>query len=157
MDRDLFVENLKLATKSCYDCAVSIVIDHLPKPIRYIIRPNASYDGNPLEDDEVVFPEDTHRPEVGAPRDESQVVEFFWRDGKVPEWIDLMVIDYDEQFTYVELMACGRFTAGNKHLYHTHGGMQPFSAKSPFIPLGWESAEVSGKIQLHWKQEQNPT
>lgn len=151
----MFSKNLQEATKRCYECATSFVTDTLPGSVRFIVRPNSSFDGNPLEGDEVVFPDDGHRSELDSPMDEAQVVEFFWRGGKVPEWIDLSVVDYDDCHTYVELLACGRFTAMTEHLYHNKTGLPPFSPKSPALPFDWESVEASGRFRLRRTDRRN--
>ena len=155
MERSLFEKNLREATRHCHECAASLVTDALPDSVRFIVRPNSSFDGNPLEGDEVVFPNDGERSELDSSMDSDQVVEFFWRGGKVPEWIDLSVVDYDEWHTYVELLACGRFTAMTEHLYHIKTGMPPFSPKSPSLPLDWESVETSGRFQLRRTERRN--
>src|SRR5262249_34954023 len=47
---------------------------------------------------------------------------------------------------------CGRFTATDDLLYYRTGGVAPFGLKSPALPPRWESVEVSGKFDLHWRQ-----
>jgi len=80
------------------------------------------------------------------------VVDYLWRDGKVPEWIDASVESEDGFRSFIGLRCCGRFTASEELLYHRPGGLAPFSIKSPVLPPGWENVEASGRFDLHWRQ-----
>jgi hypothetical protein len=82
------------------------------------------------------------------------VVDYLWRAGKVPEWIDAAVEAQDAHCSLIGLRCCGRFTASEELLYHRPGGLAPFSIKSPVLPPGWENIEVSGRFDLYWRHTQ---
>ena len=115
------------------------------------VYPNQSYDENPRVGNEAVFPDDSLPEGVyHGPWSYEQVVDFLWRDGKVPEWIDIAVRDVEGGVTVAWLRCCGRFTVQDDLLYHRGGGQQPFSVKSPDLPTGWQSTEASGTFPLRW-------
>ena len=110
-------------------------------------------DGNPRVGDEVVFPEESlPNEEAYGPWQLDEVVAFLWRNGKVPEWIDVAVRAENDHHTLLELCCCGRFTAQEDLLYYRSGGLAPFSIKSPFLPPGWVSVQESGKFDLDWRR-----
>lgn len=104
------------------------------------LRLNSSYDGNPLVGDEVVFPADSafERAEALATCDEQQVVAELWRDGRVPEWIDVAVMGETGTATLLQLLCCGRFTAQDDLLYHVREGRPPFHVTGPALPVDHE-------------------
>lgn len=88
VQKNTFHEHLVQATGHAFECARQFVRNRLPESFQYVVHLNQSYDGNPLEDGEHVFPDDVarHGSCVG-PLATEQVVELLWRDGLVPEWI----------------------------------------------------------------------
>ena len=123
----------------------------MPLSYLYLLLPNQSFDENPLQADEEIFPEESlpDRKYLG-PLDFGQAVDYLWRNGKVPEWIDVSVQACDSQYSYLELRCCGRFTARDDMLYHTQHGNPPFHVVSPNLPPSWEGAEKNGKFDLYW-------
>jgi hypothetical protein len=152
MPRNVFEERLRAAGAGAVRFAREYVRQRLPEEVAFRVLPNQSYDGNPRRDDEEVFPDDS-LPDGSyhGPWSAEQVVEFLWRAGKVPEWIDVAVRAEDGRRTLVELRCCGRFTAMEEFLYHRAGGLTPFSIKSPYLPPGWASVEASGRFDLYWE------
>jgi hypothetical protein len=77
-----------------------------------------------------------------APRDPSRQralsngdeVAAFWRDGLVPEWIDLSVVGETGNASLVGALTCGRSTAGDGLLYHQGEGYAPFPVLGPSLP-----------------------
>lgn len=61
-------------------------------------------------------------------------MEILWRDGLVPEWINLSVISEQSTYTLIEVLACGRFTDNEKLLYHINEGYPPFHVLGPTLP-----------------------
>jgi hypothetical protein len=121
--------------------------------VAFRVYPNQSFDGNPRVTDEVVFSEDSlAKGEFLGPWLSEQVVEYLWRSGRVPEWIDAAVEAEDGRRSSIGLHCCGRFTAADELLYHRQGGLAPFSIKSPVLPPGWESVTASGRFDLYWHQ-----
>ena len=111
-----------------------MVLDDLPDVFTYRLFPNQSCDEH-LEPDDVVFPNDSLAhihdfTELG--RDDC--LQFLYRDGRVPQWIDVSVGDVDYDFTYVCLRCCGRFTRHDDRLYYRRFDRGPFGIKSPPFP-----------------------
>ena len=105
---------------------------------------------NPLYDDEEVFPGDALPPgEFLGSLDLQQCCDWFYRSGKVPEWIDVCVTQVDNNFTYLRLLCCGRFTKNGMYLYHQEEGYPPFHATMPVSPHDWESLEKDGKFSVN--------
>jgi len=80
---------------------------------------------------------------------EEALVALLWRDGAVPEWINLSVIGIDAGATLVEVMACGRFTANDALLYHAHEGRPPFHVLGPALPPD-SMRDGPGRFSLFW-------
>lgn len=152
MDRDTFEERLREAAQHVVRMARELVTQSLPANIAFRVYPNQSFDGNARVGDEVVFPDDS-LPDGRylGPWSPEEVVGYLWRDGRVPEWIDASVEAEDSLHSVVGLKCCGRFTASDDLLYHRSGGLAPFAIKSPVLPPGWKSIEVSGRFDLYWR------
>jgi len=151
MERHRFAKHLDQATRSAIDLARKYVINELQGDVDYIVEPNSSCDDN-LREGEVVFPDDSladgahHGPWAFEP-----VVEFLWRDAKVPEWIDIAVSEVpDAGGIHLRLRCCGRFTANEALLYYTWGDVPPFGIKSPVLPPGWAEDD---KFDVNWHRE----
>lgn len=151
MERQVFCRRMLEATECAVACARELVSNRLPERVRYLVHLNQSYDGNELEDGERVFPEDRIRfVDPIGPIDMESTTGILWRDGLIPEWIDIAVVDADSETTYVELLCCGRFTACDRHLYHRKAGVPPFSPKSPAVPMDWNKGDPT--FDLHWRK-----
>jgi hypothetical protein len=152
MDKETFRQNLEKATSFVLPFTRGMLTNSLPLDYLYLLFPNQSYDKNPLVIDEEVYPQESlpDRRHL-SPMEADGVVHYLWRDGKVPEWINISVHSYDENYTYLEMICCGRFSASDELLYHKQEGYPPFHVLSPSIPPGWESVEKSGKFDLHWR------
>jgi len=150
MEKDKFYDHLLKATGHSFDLARQFVRDHLPDSFSYLAYLNESYDGNPLEAGERVYPDDVVRfgKPVG-PLTAQQVVELLWRDGLVPEWVDISVVRTEGDQTFMQLLCCGRFTDREEHLYYSHSGVCPFGCKSPVVPPHWEIGDEP--FDLQWR------
>ena len=94
-----------------------MVTQDLPAKQLFLIQPNQSYDGNPLDDDEEVFPQDSlHSEEALGPLGSEAAAEWLWRQGKIPEWIDIRAFDANAVSSVLWLTCCGRFTALRERL-----------------------------------------
>jgi hypothetical protein len=154
MDKEIFQKNLVKAIEIVVPFSLQYVKNPLPAKCLCLVYPNQSYDENPLHGDEQTFPVDSlPKGQYLGPYSELEVVEYLWRDGKVPEWINLTVFTYDENYSYLELLCCGRFTADQRRLYHVHEGYPPFHVLGPALPSSWVSIEKSGKFDLFWRGE----
>lgn len=126
------------------------LIDKLPFSYSYLIFPNQSYDENALIEDEELFLEDSSVQNNADGFSKDEVVQFLWRKGKVPEWINVTVHSYNKKLSYISLICCGRFTAEKQLLYHEKEGYQPFHVLGPNLPANFESIKKSGKFNLAW-------
>jgi hypothetical protein len=154
VDRSTFETRLWMASQQAVQFARQYVCEVLPDDVVFLVYPNQSCDDNPRVGDEAVFPDES-LPEgrYHGPWQVDEVLSFLWRDGKVPEWIDISVKGVSTHHTVVRLRCCGRFTGQGDLLYHRNGGVPPFSVKSPYLPPGWESVEASGRFSLDWRQQ----
>jgi hypothetical protein len=144
VEREVFARRLHEAATVGRDFARKYIREPLPDPMLFRLRLNSSYDGNPRIGDEVVFPEDgsAERAEALQLCNEQQVVNELWRDGRVPEWIDVAVIGETGTATLLQLRCCGRFTADDGLLYHAHEGRQPFHVTGPTLPVHYEDGQT---------------
>jgi hypothetical protein len=137
MDSDLFLARFRQALMVARDFARQFVEEPLPDEVRCRLQLNSSYDGNPLHEDETVFPDDS------APERDSELASILveeaaavlWRGDKVPEWVNVSVVGKTEQCTVIEVDSCGRFTANDDLLYHAREGRPPFHVLGPALPL----------------------
>ena len=131
--------------------AARFVSNALPDSFRYLVRLNQSFDGNELKPGERIFPDDiTLHGECVGPLSLDGAVSLLFRDGLVPEWIDISVESVDGKHTDFELLCCGRFTADESLLYYRDSGVAPFGCKSPPIPPRW--SEQDGRFDVHWRR-----
>ncbi len=152
MDRILFQQRFEQASARAREFARRFVEEALPDELCLRVQLNASYDGNPLRGDEVVYPGDagTERARGLVRCRVDQAVEALWRDGKVPEWINLSVIGVRPEATVLEALCCGRYTAQEELLYHKPGGLPPFHILGPALPVGYEE---SSRFSLYESSE----
>ncbi len=139
MDRETFAARFREAAVACRSFASQYLEEELPPAMRFRLRLNSSYDGNPLHADEIVFPEDS-RPErarllLSCHAD--QVVATLCRSERVPEWVNVNVVGVTPAVTLIEVLACGRFSANEELLYHRQEGRPPFHVLGPTLPLNW--------------------
>lgn len=104
MDRITFAARLAAAARHAVEFARDHVQEHLPDDVRFRVELNSSYDGNPLHADERVYPDDrrTHPAERVSRLDIDALVGLLWRDGAVPERINVSVEAADEEATTIE-------------------------------------------------------
>jgi hypothetical protein len=154
MDRSVFERHLRMAAEKALKFARHFVVQTLPGQMAFRVYPSQSYDGNPRVSDEQVFPEESlEHGRFYGPWSFAEVVAFLWRNGKIPEWVDISVESEDACRTIMALLCCGRFTADEELLYHRSGGCPPFAIKSPNIPPGLDSVEEQGRFDLHWLEK----
>jgi hypothetical protein len=152
VDKQLFATRLRDTGIAARDFAKQFVDEPLPDDIRYRIRLNSSYDGNPRVGDEVVYPEDSSYARADAVKEcgAEHVVDMLWRDGRVPEWIDACVISETGSTTVIQLMCCGRFTGNEQQLYHQQEGRPPFHMTGPALPPRYEDGQ---RFSIHLRSE----
>ncbi|MCC9072899.1 hypothetical protein LNQ49_15060 [Flavobacterium sp. F-65] len=147
MKKEDFEINLKKALDGLINFTQEMVTNKLPYEHKFIIKTNCSYDGNELTADEEVYPHDKIDETSSInPATESTVIDYLWRNSKVPQWINVQVSSCDSNFSYITLECCGRFSA---FLNHKDG---PFRALGPSIPYRYydpNSEKLLHKIDLN--------
>ncbi|WP_326558488.1 hypothetical protein [Micromonospora sp. NBC_01796] len=145
MDRDLFAARLAASAESAYAFARPMISEDLPAPLVFRIRLDQSYDGDgPLSGD-LRFPADSAAGRAAALRrcDAAGAVAELWRDGWVPEWINVALVGETGTDTVVELVCCGRFTDDDTKLYHAGEGVPPFHVVGPALPPSYDETPFS--------------
>ena len=156
IDEPKLLRRLEEAIRKAIGFTRPIVHQSLSDSALVLLEPNSSYDGNQLEDDEQIFPEDSLAEGTRlGPLSPEEAAHWLWRERKVPEWVNLRAFDADEMYSYILLESCGRFTALEKHLYHRHEGYSPFHVTSPVLPPGWESVELDGPFDIEGQRQQH--
>ncbi len=115
--------------------------------MKYAVSLNCSYDKN-LREGEKTYPEDLEN-RLRKFDNQEDVVNLLWRNGLVPEWIDLCVFDADENFTHISLACCGRFTSAPSAIYYMYE-YAPFIEKGPALPPGYKQGV---KFDLFWQKK----
>lgn len=135
ISREAFEKNLLGAANHALEFARTLVTNIFPDKVRYVVYLGASYDGNPLEEGEFTFPDKDTKGERSFDSS-SDVVDLLWREGKVPEWINVTVLSETLDYTNVKFECCGRFSNKVDQIYHAHEGRAPFHVLGPPIPAG---------------------
>jgi hypothetical protein len=151
LSRSAFKRNLQDSAILARDFTRTMVVNTLPDAIVYTILYGCAYDGNPLIGDEKTFPDDyTDRPISTLSPDD--VTECLWRNGFVPEWINVTVSHEDGEYTYIDLECCGRYSATANRMYHIREGRPPFHVLGPPLPPDYER-EDGAKFDLYWQKD----
>ncbi len=139
VDRETFAARFREAAAACRSFASQYLEEKPPPAMRFRLRLNASYDGNPLHADEIVFPEDStpERAWLLLSCDADEVVATLCRSERVPEWVNVNVVGVTPAVTLIEVLACGRFSANEELLYHRQEARPPFHVLGPTLPLNW--------------------
>lgn len=105
-------------------------------PLLFRVRVNQSYDHSDPRPGEVRFPEDSARDRAMALSrcDADTAIAELWRDGRVPEWVNVAVVDETGMATVIEIVCCGRFTDDEDRLYNAAEGVPPFHVLGPMLP-----------------------
>ncbi|MEO3819550.1 hypothetical protein [Plantactinospora sp. B24E8] len=151
MDRDLFAARLAESAEAARSFAQTLVVERLPAPLVFRVRLNQSYDGHPPRPGEVRYPQDSEPDRRNAlwRCDAGTVVDELWRDGRVPEWVNVAVVGETGTATIIELVCCGRFTDDESRLYHIREGVPPFHVLGPALPPVHDGSPFS----LHTRTE----
>lgn len=135
MTRERFTLAMRSAAEGAKAFAATMVTDDLPTECRFVVFLNQSCDDT-LREGEFVYPDDPLR--MGNLTNSltlDQVVDLLWRDGRIPEWIDMSACRTTPDFTLLSLICCGRFTDRPEPLYYTDSAHCPFGIKSPNLPF----------------------
>lgn len=152
MERITFALRLHEAAAAAREFALALVEEELPETVRFRARLNCSYDGKPLRPDETLYPEDSslERTKRLTRCTEEEVVALLWREGKIPEWIDISVVNEVDSTTILELRCCGRFTSDEELLYHAWQGRPPFHVVGPTLPPKYKEGQ---RFSIHHRSE----
>lgn len=143
-----FSRLLDVSTADAIAFAKTILLDDLPVNVAYRVFPNQSHDDNRAPD-VFVYPEDSLESiddYIEMSRDEC--VRFLYRDGRVPEWIDISVGSADNKLTYIDCLCCGRFTDDDERLYYVRSDRGPFGIKSPTFPTSIPFGETRPRFWI---------
>lgn len=158
MDEQVFAQRMHDAIEHAHRFAKQFLIEDLPACFKCRVRLNASFDGNPLHADERVYPNDSDSQfkEKAAMLSVDDAVELLWREGAVPEWINVSVVGRSSSHTIVELLSCGRFTSNDSLLYHELEGRPPFHVLGPTLPFDHQEGERFSVFDRAtcWSQEE---
>lgn len=145
MLREVFATRFAASARRAWQFAQSLVCEDLPPTLVFLMRLNQSYDAHPAHPGEVRYPQDGSRDRAVTLRrcDMDTVLGELWRDGRVPEWVDLTVVDETGTATVVEVVCCGRFTNDEARLYHAGEGAPPFHVLGPALPKGYDGTPFS--------------
>ena len=145
MKKEEFAALFRKASDVAIAAASRYVTDNLPPERRLFLNINEAY--------EHLKPTETTHPELAmgdrhflGPKLERDVIDHLWVDGTVPVWIDISVYRTDSDFTYLDLMACNRFSGESSDYYYEDRKMGPFGVKSPTFPPRWDDSK--GKFSL---------
>lgn len=152
MERAEFERRFSSAAAAAWKFADGYFSEPLPTQLRFRVRLNSSYDGNPLHTNERVYPEDgtPARAQELSNCSADEVVDCLWRSGAVPEWVNLSVAGCYSGTTLIEVLACGRYTANGKLLYHEQEGRPPFHVLGPALPVSYQDGE---KFSVFYRSE----
>jgi hypothetical protein len=137
VDRETFTRRFREAAARALEVARGCVEEELPDRMRFRLQLNAADDDEPLDERERVYPEDSsfERRQALADSDEESVVATLWRDGAVPESMDLRVSGRTDELTWVTVRSFSRFTA-SEDLFHQgdREKQEPFFVRAPSPP-----------------------
>jgi hypothetical protein len=155
MDQATFAQRALASCERAVAFARQFVIQALPSQYALLVFPNSSCDFN-LVDGEFVFPDESLPEDTYlGPMDVPGFVQHFWRNGNVPEWIDINVGGMTDDTTLLEVLVCGRFTANDDRLYHRESGSPPFHVVGPCLPPDWDRATPT-RFDVNWLRTKRP-
>ncbi len=137
MHRDVFAARLNETAAIARRFGQTFVTETLPEATRFRVFLNQSAETE-LRPDEAGFPHERKGP---LELNEGEVVDLLWREGSVPEWIDVSLCGANRDATILQVLVCGRFTANEGLLYHVREGRPPFHVTSPPLPPGYEDGD----------------
>lgn len=154
MDYEEFWRRYREAKLGSLKIASSMILEtlettHMP----FISFPMRERSNDLFYDERVFDRDDLHRQRGhGHPHEEQGLVDFFWRDGFVPRWINISVFSSNSRITVFQLSASDVFTRYESDgcPFYTERQFKPWACKSPLLPPGWVSVEKSGRFSVNW-------
>ena len=133
MDRTSFKSQLTKCSKMAACFARNFILDKITDEFLYDVEIQTA-------------PGYLENPYFVAEMDEDSVCSILWKDGKVPEWIDIYVKRRKGSYTVLELDCSCRFEESPSKLFNRWNNTEPFEVKSPVFPFGWNCSH--GKFRL---------
>ena len=138
MNKNDFYTYLIAASYQAVKFAEGYVKNTLHYNFMYDVSLNESCDEQ-AEPESDLYPEDNDKKIQGISA--KDVIEILCRNDKVPEWIDISVKAVGKDFTLLNLLCCGRYTANKEKMYYSKSGQGPFGIKSPDLPFGYKDGQ----------------
>ena len=130
----------------------SVVLNEIPETPRYRVYANQSHDVAADGTSLTAYPQDSlPYGEFRGPMTGVEAIDFLWRDGRVPQWIEVSVVEVAGDITFIELCCCGRYVSEEERMYYSPA-MGPFGLKGPVLPPDWDR-EKREKFDLHWRKK----
>jgi hypothetical protein len=140
----LFKQRFHDAAARARDFARRYLEEPLPEALSFHLYLNQSVDLYASSDFKL-FPEDSS--EVHAVKlkhlSAEEVLATLWREGLVPQWVNLTVVGETGNTTLIEVLACGRFIGDEARLYHADEGYAPFHVLGPTFPVDYVEGNLS--------------
>lgn len=131
MDRATIDRLLASASQECIEFSQQFLVEELPRQVQFVIFPNCSNLEKPLQGDAEVYPQDSLPDgQYLGPMDRDAAVTFVWRNGKLPQWINVYPHSVDSQFTFLGLQCSSQY-------YVPLTSDSIFSVKGPAFPAAW--------------------
>src|SRR5262245_59667600 len=115
MEHREFWHRYRQAKEQALRTVLEMIVEDLPSiHMPFISFPMREPSTDLVGDDRVFDRDDLHRKYGhGHPHEEQAIVDYFWRDGFVPRWIDLSVFSTNGTITVFEFRASDVFTCYN--------------------------------------------
>jgi hypothetical protein len=144
-----FIAAFERAAVSCHDVAQHFVTEQLPASLRFdfraAARPTDATGRVKFLGGRLLVPSQLRGVEPVRAR------KYLWVDGRIPQWVNLLVHAADAEHTYIEVAISSRLTDDFSQLYHQREGNPPFHVLGPALPPQWVSLAESGKFHLSWR------
>jgi hypothetical protein len=134
MTKAEFLILLNGASYISYKFAKNYVKDKLVPEFKFDVLLNQSSDDPSLKQYDM-YPEDDGK--LIESISDKEVVELLFRNGKVPVWIDVAVLNAEKNHTVLRLLCAGRYSENKEEYYYNSGGTGPFGIKGPNLPIGY--------------------
>lgn len=158
MERAEFARRLAEATTRTLALTRSRVLEAIPEAAIFAPRMQPWEGLVPLPPGHVIFADD-HGRFPDAPRRRctpADMVDLLWRDGRVPLWIDVVVVAVEGDHAVIEAEVSPRFTDDPAIFSGAHAEERPFVIKAigspPWIPLTPQRWPLE-RFPLRWRDD----
>jgi hypothetical protein len=109
---------------ACLKATEQSLTKKMSSDFKYNVYLNSSHDSEAINE---TYPEDDNR--VVDNISDLEVVNLLFRDEKVPVWIDVMIEEFNQDFTVFKLVCSGRYSQNKDDLYYNERGSGSFGIK----------------------------